>query len=363
MKIDNKKRALAVAAGPYRFYQVLWLYTQYPEYQWSILLLPYGKGKEYVEKLHGICRRLGIFENIYDSDMTGNDSRTSEKFVMTMKMAFFAFTGRKKRLMKRIMLAQTKGQDFDAAFIGCEYSIIEGALIGLADEKEVYIFEEGLGDYRERKKRPSFYRNDWISFLVSRMGYFNPYGYFTLKNTKLCKKYVSLPDVIKYRDYKEILPLFEGSEETGREFRELVNSAYEVKEISLDAYDVIMLTTPMSDYTKEDSKYIELLHQWMVKQYAGRKILVKKHPRDMESYGWKEFEITFLDTGMPAEVFVDYIRNQQVVLMSASTTLLSLLQRKKNISVVLFDDIGGIYKDLIPLLKSLEMKEENIVHL
>lgn len=363
MKANNQEKVLAVVAGPYRFYQVLWLYTQYPEYEWSILLLPYGQGKEYINKLHDICDKLGIFQHIYHSEMTGENSFLLEQLHLFIKMAFFYFTGRKKKLMKEILMKQTGGNDFDVAFVGCEYSIIEGAIIGLADEKKVYIFEEGLGDYCPRKKFPSLKWSEIISYVVSRMGFFNPYGYFRLKNTALCIKYTSLPDLLKYKNYKEIRTIFD-IKETKQEFEQLINRAYPIGEISLDNYDVILFTTPMNGYVKNDDEYIESLHRLMSKRYSGKKILIKKHPRDKGNYEWNDLEYDFLDAEVPAELYGKFIGNQEIILMSASTSLISLIQKEKNIFIVHFVDVHGNYeKNLLSILNMLKFKEENIIHL
>lgn len=183
--MKEKKKALAVVAGPYRFYQVLWLYTQFQEYEWSILILPYGEGDKNVSQIHAHCGQLGIFKNIYHSNMTGQNSSLIEQMSAILKMFCYYIIGRKKKLMKKILSEQTKGFEFDAAFVGCEYSIIEGAIIGLADEKEVYIFEEGLGDYVPKKKYPRFNFIEIASYFVCKMGYFSPYQYFALKNASL----------------------------------------------------------------------------------------------------------------------------------------------------------------------------------
>lgn len=364
MKTSIKKRALAVVAGPYRLYQILWLYTQYSSYEWNILLLPYGKGNEQNDKLFQICNELGVFKNVYRAKMTGEMSSLKEKIILFTQMLFFFLIGRKKAFMKKIILEQTDKNDFEVAFVGCEYSVIEGAIIGLAEEKEVYIFEEGLSDYCERKKFPSFKINELTSFVLSKMGYCNPYGYFELQNTWLCEKYASLPNNLRYRHYRKIRTLFEGNEESRQQFKRILNKAYPVKNISLDKYDVILLTNPMSDHVGDSRDYIERLHRWLQKEYAGKKILIKKHPRDRESYIWSDLDCGFLNAEIPAELFVELITEQKIILMSVSTILISLLQKKADVSIVQFSDIHDEYeKKLLPLLDVFNFDRNHIAYL
>ena len=126
--MGSARKALAVVAGSYRFYQILWLYTQFPDLEWSILLLPYGKGDEIRKDLREKCEKLEIFANIYDSHMIGQDSGRCRQMMMFLKMLCFYFMGKKKKFMNSIIRSQTLGQEFDVFFVGCEYSIIEESI-------------------------------------------------------------------------------------------------------------------------------------------------------------------------------------------------------------------------------------------
>ena len=360
---DNKK-ALAVVAGPYRLYQVLWLYTQFKEYEWSIILLQYGNNPKSAEKLYGICKELNIFKEIFYSQTVIETSPFYEKVFLVIKMFYYFITGRKKKYMKRLVLQQTKGEKFDTAFVGCEYSILEGALIGLADEKEVYIFEEGLGDYQERKKYPSANLKELGGYLFSKMGYFNPGGYFQLENTKRCIKYASMPNSLKYYNYKSVRTLFNGSQETRYEFRELLNKAYPIRELSLSSYDIILLTTPMDGFVKDEEKYNHILYRWFFDNFKEKKILIKKHPRDTGKYEWEGLDCSFLSSDVPAEIFMEFVGKQKIILMYASTVLLSLPSLKKDVYIIKFDDIHGEYeKKLDYSISLLKLPEDHLIHL
>ena len=325
------RKALAVVAGPYRFYQVLWLYTQFPDLEWSILLLPYGKGDEIRKDLREKCEKLKIFANIYDSHMIGQDSGTYRQMMMLMKMFWFYLIGKKKTFMKRIIRSQTSGQEFDVFFVGCEYSIIEGAIIGLADEKEVYIFEEGLSDYVRRKKYPSFNMKEIMSFIVTRMGYFSPYQCFEMENEKYCIKYASLPRLLQQRSYKDIRFLFR---ERNSKFNELIKRLYNFDIDMLRGCDVILFTVALEDELKKKNKnYVDMVHQWIVNRYYGKKIFIKKHPRDDEEYSWTDVDCVICEKNIPAEVVIGFMENQDVLMMEISTSIINILN-KKNITTI-----------------------------
>lgn len=360
--MKQKKQVLAVVAGPYRFYQVLWLYTQFPQYEWSILLLPYGNGDKVSSDIHEKCNKLGIFKKIYHYDMIGQDSNLLKQAFMFFKMFWYYILGKKKTLMKKIILSQTKGNKFDVFFVGCEYSIIEGAIIGLADEKEVYIFEEGMSDYIPRKKNPSFNLKEIICFTLTKMGYFSPYRYFEMENIKFCIKYSSLPKLLKSREYKEKRILLENRTD---EFKKIIENTFEFDLKILEEREVILFTAVLQEIAKEkSSEYIEKIHQWLVKNCDGKKILIKKHPRDEEEYAWDDVDCIVWDNNIPAEVFLGMVSQQEILMMEMSTLLIYILKMNNKITIFSANDIDEKYKYSVKNIKvMLEISDENIVNI
>lgn len=356
--MEQKKQALAVVAGPYRFYQVLWLYTQFPEYEWSILLLPYGNGDKVVNDIHAKCDKLGIFKQIFHSNMIGQNSGLLKQGMMFLKMFAYYLIGKKNKFMEKIILSQTNGTEFDVFFVGCEYSIIEGAIIGLAAEKDVYIFEEGMSDYTSRKKYPAFRLKEIISFVVTKMGYFSPYECFELDNTKLCIKYSSMPNALKDRNYKKVRQLFEGKEE---EYRKILETIYAIDYTMMKKYDVILFTTVSDESVERDKKYIQDVHDWLGQKYKGKKVLIKKHPRDRALYNWKDLECECTMEEIPAEVIIQYITNQKVILLKTSTLLISLLKRTSDV-YMLFPDAEEVkIKSKAEIIQILDFDKERII--
>lgn len=359
--MGSSRKALAVVAGPYRFYQVLWLYTQFPDLEWSILLLPYGKGDEIRKDLREKCEKLKIFANIYDSHMIGQDSGTYRQMMMLMKMLWFYLIGKKKTFMKHIIRSQTSGQEFDVFFVGCEYSIIEGAIIGLADEKEVYIFEEGLSDYVKRKKYPSFNMKEIMSFIVTRMGYFSPYQCFEMENSAKCVKYASLPLLLKSRGYKEIRQLIDDNND---KFKSLLNSAYKINSHQMKDYDVILLTTVLRSEIEVDEQYFEKVHKWLLENYHDKKILIKKHPRDQKEYAWKDLNCYICDSSIPAEILLGASTQQNVVMMEVSTAVIQTLKKGNRLTILAHAQKSDDYQRWMQYIKSiLEISNRSIVYL
>ncbi len=359
--MEKKKKALAVVAGPYRFYQVLWLYTQFQDYEWDLLLLPFGNSDKVLNQLYSSSVALNIFRRVLVSKMTGSKSTNIEQIAMMMKMCFFFFIGQKKQLMKRLIDSQIGRDDYDLFFIGCEYSIIEGAIIGLSDSINVVIFEEGLGDYLPKKNVPKFSGRELVSYIVSKMGYFSPYAYFELKNTKYCTKYSSLPQLMDHGRYKEIKKLFTNSKNNTL-FKDLIKNSFETDTDIISQYDVIFFTSTLDLHIKDSQAQIERLHQWFLSNYKGKRILIKKHPRDDEQYIWDDLDCEFYKGEVPAELFLGFIENHQIVSMGVSTVLLSLLGRTNSIRIIQFKDIHGYYEENInDAIKILKLEQEQIV--
>lgn len=361
--MKTAKKALAIVAGPYRFYQVVWLYTQFTELEWNILLLPYGKGEGVVNNLYSKSEKLGIFNQIYISKMIGQDSDMLSQIWMMLKMCWYYVCGKKKELMRRIIFSQTNQDDFDVFFIGCEYSIIEGAVIGLADEKKVYIFEEGLGDYLPRKKYPTFSIKEIISYIVSKMGYFSPYTFFEMQNLSLCVKYASLPELLYKRRYKEVRKLFKGDAFSNKRYKELLDRIYCVPKGILENSEIVFFTSPWDWNMEKKNYYLEKIKQWLIVQYGDKHIAIKKHPRDQEKYEWSELNFIFLPENIPAEILAEYMRGKVVVMMGVSTTILSLLSNVEKIQIFQFDNIHGEYeKNMLEKIQLLNI-ENTIIHI
>lgn len=362
--MNIKKQALAVVAGPYRFYQILWLYTQFTEYQWSILLLPYGNNSRVIMDIHSKCVQLGIFKNIYHSSMVGQNSGKGEQICIILQMLLYFIVGKRKNLMKKIIFSQTQYQEFDAYFIGCEYSIIEGAIIGISDEKDVYIFEEGLGDYLTRKKYPSLSLKEILCFIVCKMGYFSPHTYFELKKINHCTKYASLPELLSDRKFKSVIQLFEGDGISKQKYKNILNTIYSFSYEVIKECDVVFFTSPWDWDIDKKNEYFEKMHKWMKEKYKGKKICIKRHPRDNENYLWADLDCIFLEDHVPAEILVNEIKkNQEVIMMGTSTILLSILSKTDNINIFRFKSIHGEYERYIDEKVSLLKLEKNVIDL
>lgn len=359
--MKQSKKALAVVAGPYRFYQVLWLYTQFPELEWSILLLPYGKGDRVIKDLHEKSERAGIFKRIYHSDMIGQDSGVMKQIVMFLKMLGYFMIGKRKHLMKQIIRSQTEGNEYDVYFVGCEYSIIEGAMIGLADEKEVYIFEEGLSDYTPRKKYPSLNWKEIISFCFTKMGYFSPYYTFEVEKIGKCIKYASLPSLLGLRNYKEIRQLINRSNVV---FERLLNIVYGITTDLLAEYDAILFTTVFEGEIKNSEQYLKGIHHWLLENYQNKKILIKKHPRDQQKYMWEDLECHICDLNIPAEVLLGILKDQDVLMMEISTAVIQIMKRSNKLTIFRHKKISDDYEQWMQYIRGIfEIPDENIVYI
>ena len=161
-----------------------------------------------------------------------------------------------------------------------------------------------------------------------------------------------------------IKKLFEGTKDTDKKYRDIISCIYPFAESDLNNCDVIFFTSPWDWDIEKKAEYIEKIHIWMLEKYKNKSIFIKKHPRDNEEYNWDDLCCKFLQESIPAEIIAERInKSQEVVMMGASTILLSLLSRNSNVHIFKFGDIHGEYernmKEKIKLLKL----EDTIVYL
>ena len=116
----------------------------------------------------------------------------------------------------------------------------------------------------------------------------------------------------------------------------------------------------MEDTIPRKKQYIKDVCKWIDEKYNGKKILIKKHPRDKEEYVFKCAIGENWDANLPGEVFCELLDKQDILIMEISTVILSFVEKNNNLKIFRNKQREGSYKEqyerIITLLNISEDK-------
>jgi len=348
----NMKKALVMITGSYQLLQAIWFSLRYSGYEYTALIKTANLPSEVQNRLLNYCKKSMIFEHICFTKGVSYDSSMAEKSRLGIKMLICYLTGRKKVLIKKLISQQINVEEYDLILADSEISILGGAFISLAREKNVIIMQEGLYDLQSRRTFPKLNLNDMIGYLIARMGYCNPMQSYKLMTTKYCQKLLSHPDLATYKNFKSLIRLFEMNEAQKKQFNQMIHNVFinDTKSY-FDTAEVILFTNVLSAFTPVQ-KYYDSLYLWMKENFSDKKIAIKKHPRDVFHYDWPDLDIYFIEESLPAEVLMSRITNQKVIFMFFSTCILEALHEEVDYLVLFFSNIkNASYTELFNELK------------
>ncbi len=250
--------------------------------------------------------------------------------------------GKKKVLIDQIICEQIGSKDYDIVLVDSELSIIGGAFINCAKEKQVFIMQDGLYDMTPRKNFPEFKVDRLLlGYLLAHMGYFNPVGIYKIKETVNCKKLISHANLITYKNFKEIVLMFDFESSQLQSFRFLVQKTFPlISHIRTDEFDTIIFTNEFHAFTDKQN-YYESLHRWLSEEMKDKRIMIKKHPRDTYGYDWPDLNINFIDESLPAEILTYCISDKIIVYMYISTSILTVLDSSFDYTVLFFKCVNS----------------------
>lgn len=322
--IDKIKKGIAVIYDPHNLHQFLWFYATYgQEYEWTALCLPNGYKGEYMSQY---CRKSGVFAKII-SDSEGYLNASWKKKAKEFLLMFYYAMRRKQNIYCRRLINQYVDIDeYDIAVVLTDVGIISGAFIGLGREKQVVILEDGMGDYADRpagyicKHLFNFY--DIQGYLVAKMGYANPAHYYPLKSTRYCQKFSSNPDQMIYKEYKEMLQLFDMEKTNVQLFNRIVERTYEDLKVSdFERAEAIIFTNRLYDFGDSVEPYIKRMEEYVNSHYKC--IILKRHPRDETNYKFsQQVEVYEVSSSVPAEVILPYLANMNILFMLTTSIML-----------------------------------------
>lgn len=336
-----QKRALAYIGGPRQLQDFVWYYLAYgKEYKWDLVCQPLQKEM----KLEDVCRNSGLFEKIYMPAPFLNRSKIRLVGVAFKMFCMWIF-GKNKIYARHELL-----KDFDLSLYShiC-LSTVRGVTCGMMalaadDGTTISLLEDGQGDNTNPKTRFELKRikEDFYipSYLLAKMGYCNPWGRFPLKSTKRCDRYSLNPDGLAKELYKSVNLLNDFSLIDVREYNSLLDKIF--GNISgIDGAEAVLFTSNMRDFTGDAGTCVKKVCEYLsVKGY--KKIIIKKHPRDLENYVIENVETINIDSIIPGEILAKEIKEQDLYFMYPSTTLGAFEDGSNKIVIFRFDNLDNM---------------------
>lgn len=333
------KVVLIMITGAYQLLQAIWFYTQHPECEYIALVKLADTNEQTKQLLVQYCSNCGIFKEILTTKNDVCELGAKKKIALGLKMFSYYITGRKKKLVHNLIQEQIGSLQYDIVLADSEISILGGAFINCAKEKRVYILQEGLYDIEDRRNLPILNLNKLIEYAISKMGYANPAMVYKLKGTKECYKLMSHPDLATYKNFKEIIKLFEMNEEQKYVFQKTILSTFGQLELkNIENADVIFISAPFHLFTKDES-YYDSVHDWLKENFPYKKILIKRHPRDKHLYDWSDLDISIMNASLPAEIILPFCMEKKQIYMFISTCILDVLDKEIDYTVLKFEMI------------------------
>lgn len=340
--MKNNNRGLVIVYDPHNLYQFIWYYCNIgKEREWDALCLPNDKKGEY---MHSYCEATGIFGKVYKYDDGFKSASASKKMLTFAKMLGYFFMGQRKRYCRNLINKYVKWDAYEQVVILTCVGLVSGACAALGDEKDIIILEDGGADYWERKKGFTW-RNikslyHWQGFILSHMGYCCP-GWFYFEPEGKCIKYCSRPDKMKNHNYKEIRQLYDSDGTDTVLLEHIVNRTYpKIKDINFNEIDAAFLSIPLSDFVNNAEQYKDKLGKYLSDRYE--RMLVKKHPRDMMDYEFGHTLLIDVDSTIPAEALMPYLKNMDVYMCEFCSTIMYAKPYDLHCIVIILD---GYYEE------------------
>ena len=356
------KKVLIFITGPYQLLQALWYYSYCPDSEFTAIVKTADMPEDNRIKLLQQCEKSGIFQEVREYTGVSLDSGMVQKIKMMLQMMAYYCAGRRNRYTRNLIINEIGDISYDQVVVDSELSILGGAFIDHSDEKETIIMQEGLSDLLARSKK--LQRGKSIGFILATLGYCNPGMTYILPKVKYCIKMTSMQELLQYKGFAGFIPLF--SQVRDDVFQKVVRNTFELDDWEiLQRGEVFLFTNPLEKIGGDNETYEEV-HQWIKEFFGSKKIVIKKHPRDMYSYDWKDLDIEMLEAGIPAEVLISQIScEKEMLFMFISTCIVDLFKRKTNYKIFHFRSIRReSYADIFPQLqKKLGIENNYIVEI
>lgn len=336
------KKGLLVIYSPQHLIQFIWYYCTYANgKKWDALCLPNCLG---AKKTKEFCEKSGIFEEVYYNDKFFLESSLKERAVQFSKMLGAFCVGKKQQYIKRFLSEYVNLDLYDEINVLSDHALVSGGFVELSKEKKTVIMEDGTADYKERTfmniyKKPLNILNT-EGFILSLLGYANVAYFYPLKANSNCIKFSSRPNKMKYVNYKSILQLYDYSNTNMELYKKIIKNTYgDILDFpAVRDTDMILFSTPVSDYTDKPEKYLARLEKHIAESMTA--LLLKKHPRDKADYSFEEKEHFQIPQTIPSEALFPCIMNKKLVFADLSSILLNI-PKDADVECLYFDGLNS----------------------
>ncbi|MCM1185513.1 MAG: alpha-2,8-polysialyltransferase family protein [Lachnoclostridium sp.] len=261
-----------------------------------------------------------------------SDEKIITKIFLMLGYFFQYITNTREKHDRKLVEKICGHTDYKKVVVQSKVGIFQTACVNAMCDRIIVCFEDGIGDYAEV---PRFFKiheaSDIIHFLLAKMNVVNIMAYgqqFRLKYDDRTIKYCSLPERMRYRNFKAIKQMYEGykSEERLTE---------EEKKYFKKNYEIIFFSTSFSDFGIGDEIY-DKAHDWIKENCSGKSILIKKHPRETYGFEWNDVLFDICGEDISGEKVIDLLPDAKVCFFTTTTILLKMRREKKAFKVLKF---------------------------
>lgn len=333
------KKALAYIGGPKQLRDFIWLYLYLgKDYEWTLICQPMFPEM----KLRDVCEQSGLFKEIIMADpyITRSQWTLAKE---AAKMFFYWLVGRSRVYAKKEIAKLVDLDDYELMMIPTSRGVTCGLMILASDCNDIIMTEDGNSDNPDLNERlhlrELFNKDALVKFIFAKMGYFNISCRFPLKSTKKCDRYTEQMDTCPRELFKSVNKLNDMSAINMDEYEQLVDKTFGSIS-SVQKNDVFVFTSNMEDFSANWTYYNEIIVNYLEKIHKGKKIALKKHPRDCTQYYFRENYVDEINAMVPSELLIPYITNQDIYFFYPSTTVGMALKNKKRINILFLTELG-----------------------
>ena len=340
--MTEKKQAVAVIFSNVNLYDFLWYYATYgKEYEWTAVTEYYFTSDVELSKE---CEKIGIFKKVLFYEVNTRHMSTFRKVIEFLKTTAYYLVGKKDGYCKKLIAGCV--DDYDLAVVANSSELLHGAFISQSAEKQIVILEDGGNDRKETSHK--WKRSNGgidiiyniVEYLWSKMGYCDIGNRYELNACRNCIKYSVMPEQIKHRTYKNVFQIHDNTHTDMELFNRLIKKwCRDLLPEGLFA-EAILYTGPMDDIFENYEEMKHRVENYINENCKGKKILLKKHPRDTYRYVFDDsVDVTEVPASVPAELLRDVMDANIYLFEFLSSVLDSYSNQRDQVKVFFF--LGG----------------------
>ncbi len=324
-----------------------WYYATYgSDYKWDVVV---DVNSEF-EKQKQCFLDTGLFDNVYDS---GHDI-WDHKVILLIKYIWYFITCRRRKMAEIIIKKSIPDiYEYKKVILVNDSQPIEGAIGLLSGIIDVEMLEDGACDYDIKRSiyqsiNHSFF-SDFSFFLIAKMGYMSAASRYRMKYHRMMNKYATCPDKMSYKEYKSIKQLGDMRFTDTEKYYAILKKIFNYDEnVVVPKDNVILFTSPLLDFSENIENVNEKTIDYIVDNYRGKTIYVKRHPRDNGQYLWPDWmNVIEINKELPAEL-ISSLEFEEKVYMFPST-LLVLNEQQRGNTILFYEDLKNVNEKSKPV--------------